>query len=48
MTASWRFSALGSRHKAMGSDLEDWSGIKTKKKSTWLFEQKLDLWMYLA
>ncbi|MGY9034388.1 MAG: aminomethyltransferase family protein [Rhodobacterales bacterium] len=29
MTASWRFSALGSRHKAMGSDLEDWSGMGT-------------------
>lgn len=29
MTASWRFSALGDRHRAMGSDLEDWSGMGT-------------------
>ncbi|MQQ08880.1 aminomethyl transferase family protein [Epibacterium sp. SM1979] len=29
MTASWRFSALAERHRAMGSDLEDWSGMGT-------------------
>ena len=29
MTASWRFSALGDRHRAMGSELEDWSGMGT-------------------
>ncbi|KLN59071.1 aminomethyltransferase [Kiloniella spongiae] len=29
MTASWRFSTLGDRHRAMGSQLEDWSGMGT-------------------
>ena len=29
MTASWRFSALAERHRAMGSTLEDWSGMGT-------------------
>lgn len=29
MTSSWRFSALASRHRAMGSNLEDWSGMGT-------------------
>ena len=29
MTASWRFSTLGDRHRAMGSKLEDWSGMGT-------------------
>ena len=29
MTASWRFSALGDRHRALGSNLEDWSGMGT-------------------
>lgn len=29
MTASWRFSALAARHRAMGSELEDWSGMGT-------------------
>ncbi len=29
MTASWRFSALASRHRALGSALEDWSGMGT-------------------
>lgn len=29
MTASWRFSALAERHRAMGSKLEDWSGMGT-------------------
>ena len=29
MTASWRHSALAERHRAMGSQLEDWSGMGT-------------------
>lgn len=29
MTASWRFSTLADRHRAMGSDLEDWGGMGT-------------------
>lgn len=29
MTSSWRFSALSDRHRAMGSNLEDWSGMGT-------------------
>ncbi|MGO1119179.1 aminomethyltransferase family protein [Rhodovibrionaceae bacterium A322] len=29
MTASWRFSTLADRHRAMGSALEDWSGMGT-------------------
>ncbi len=29
MAASWRFSALGDRHRALGSALEDWSGMGT-------------------
>ena len=29
MTASWRFSALADRHRALGSNLEDWSGMGT-------------------
>lgn len=29
MTASWRFSVLADRHRAMGSNLEDWSGMGT-------------------
>lgn len=29
MTASWRFSTLGDRHRALGSALEDWSGMGT-------------------
>jgi len=29
MTNSWRFSALGDRHRALGSVLEDWSGMGT-------------------
>ncbi|AJE44838.1 aminomethyltransferase family protein [Celeribacter indicus] len=29
MTASWRFSALADRHRALGSTLEDWSGMGT-------------------
>ena len=29
MTNSWRFSTLGDRHRALGSNLEDWSGMGT-------------------
>ncbi|MEC7763031.1 MAG: aminomethyltransferase family protein [Pseudomonadota bacterium] len=29
MIASWRFSALAERHRALGSDLEDWGGMGT-------------------
>jgi len=29
MTRSWRFSTLIDRHKALGSNLEDWSGMGT-------------------
>ena len=29
MTASWRFSTLADRHRAMGSNLEDWGGMGT-------------------
>ena len=29
MTNSWRFSALVDRHRALGSNLEDWSGMGT-------------------
>ncbi len=29
MTNSWRFSTLVDRHRALGSDLEDWSGMGT-------------------
>ena len=29
MTASWRYSALADRHRALGSNLEDWSGMGT-------------------
>lgn len=35
MTASWRFSALAERHRAMGSELEDWSGMGTP----WSYEK---------
>ena len=29
MTRSWRFSTLADRHRALGSNLEDWSGMGT-------------------
>ncbi|MDH4989236.1 aminomethyltransferase family protein [Aquamicrobium lusatiense] len=29
MTASWRFSTVADRHRALGSQLEDWSGMGT-------------------
>ncbi len=35
MTASWRFSTLADRHRAMGSNLEDWSGMAT----AWTYEK---------
>lgn len=35
MTASWRFSALADRHRALGSNLEDWSGMGT----AWTYEK---------
>lgn len=34
MTLSWRFTALGDRHRALGSNLEDWSGMGT----AWTYE----------
>lgn len=34
MTNSWRFSTLGDRHRALGSNLEDWSGMGT----AWSYE----------
>jgi aminomethyltransferase len=29
MTNSWRISALSNRHRALGSNLEDWNGMGT-------------------
>ena len=29
MALSWRFSVLADRHRALGSKLEDWSGMGT-------------------
>ena len=29
MTASWRFSTLGDRHRALGAELKDWNGMGT-------------------
>ena len=29
MTASWRFSTLADRHRALGAELEDWNGMGT-------------------
>ncbi|MDK3018937.1 aminomethyltransferase family protein [Pseudodonghicola flavimaris] len=43
MTASWRFSALADRHRALGSALEDWSGMGT----AWSYD-KDQLEEYLA
>ena len=36
MTASWRFSTLAERHRAMGSTLEDWSGMGT----AWTYDKE--------
>ncbi len=44
MTASWRFSALGDRHRALGSNLEDWSGMGT----AWSYEKGDPEQEYLA
>jgi aminomethyltransferase len=38
MTASWRFSALADRHRALGSNLEDWSGMGT----AWTYDKDWD------
>lgn len=38
MTASWRFSALADRHRALGSNLEDWSGMGT----AWTYDKDQD------
>ena len=43
MTASWRFSTLADRHRAMGSNLEDWSGMGT----AWTYEKEQEA-EYLA
>ncbi|WP_350334414.1 aminomethyltransferase family protein [Coralliovum pocilloporae] len=38
MTSSWRFSTLGDRHRALGSNLEDWSGMGT----AWTYDKDWD------
>ncbi|TIP85073.1 MAG: aminomethyl transferase family protein, partial [Mesorhizobium sp.] len=38
MTASWRFSTLADRHRALGSKLEDWSGMGT----AWTYDKNAD------
>ncbi len=38
MTRSWRFSALGDRHRALGSDLGDWNGMGT----AWTYDKDPD------
>ena len=38
MTASWRFSTLAHRHRALGSQLEDWSGMGT----AWTYDKCAD------
>jgi aminomethyltransferase len=37
MVLSWRFSALADRHRALGSHLEDWSGMGT----AWTYEKDI-------
>ena len=37
MALSWRFSALGDRHRALGSNLEDWSGMGT----AWTYDKDI-------
>ena len=37
MPLSWRFSALGDRHRALGSNLEDWSGLGT----AWTYDKDI-------
>ena len=38
MTNSWRFSTLGDRHRALGSNLEDWNGMGT----AWSYDQDIE------
>ena len=38
MALSWRFSALADRHRALGSKLEDWSGMGT----AWTYDKDAD------
>jgi len=38
MTATWRTSALADRHRALGSSLEDWSGMGT----AWTYDKDMD------
>jgi aminomethyltransferase len=37
MPLSWRFSVLGDRHRALGSNLEDWSGMGT----AWTYDKDI-------
>ncbi|MFD2250332.1 aminomethyltransferase [Pseudochelatococcus lubricantis] len=37
MTATWRFSALADRHRALGSRLEDWNGMGT----AWTYDKDI-------
>lgn len=37
MSLSWRFSALADRHRALGSNLEDWSGMGT----AWTYDKDI-------
>lgn len=37
MPLSWRFSVLGDRHRALGSKLEDWSGMGT----AWTYDKDI-------
>ena len=37
MPLSWRFSALGVRHRVLGSNLEDWSGMGT----AWTYDKDI-------
>src|SRR5436190_11669621 len=37
MPLSWRFSALADRHRALGSKLEDWSGMGT----AWTYDKDI-------
>ena len=37
MPLSWRFSALAGRHRALGSNLEDWSGMGT----AWTYDKDI-------
>ena len=39
MALSWRFSALADRHRALGSKLEDWSGMGT----AWTYEKDMSV-----